>query len=560
MTYSALKAREIVEHAISHSWSVPEFQRGFVWKATQVRELAESLWLDYPIGNVLIWDSSTQKRPVSEKNIADSTTPTKWLVDGQQRTTALCILFGCKPYWWLDGGQWNGMIKSYDIRFDIDTKKEPYFITANAAQRKVRTNRYVPVRDLLTLDTDKEADQQKLQTLAKDIKADGLCDGMVAMEVYTRLDRVRKIRDREIVAVSVDHDLEEVVEIFARLNSKGTRVKEADIYLGIVAARTSGWVREQFMPFLDKLEQQGFGITPNRLFQSLTAVGNKKVRFSQVADDFWNKENIAPAWEKTKQSWHHVLKWLETYGVVTTEILPSDAIFVPASALFDRFPHANRDRAFEWMLQALRYGRYSGSAVSSLDEDLREIEAATGPNEAIERMRKRIRAIEAFSVEELMRDYSDARFGRLLLYLLAFHNKAVDWDKSGNRIAFQGNELVSGFSPQFHHIFPRGFLIDKATGEPRQGITADQIEALANIAIIGAGVNIRISDKDPLAYFAKYGIGLDKRIQQLIEGPVEGMSRDNYPKWLNARAETLANAANLFLAELRGVGETAKAA
>jgi hypothetical protein len=69
-------------------------------------------------------------------------------------------------------------------------------------------------------------------------------------------------------------------------------------------------------------------------------------------------------------------------------------------------------------------------------------------------MRKRIRAIEAYSAEEFLRDYSDARFGRLLLYLLAFRNKAEDWDMSGNRIAFQDNELVSGFSPQFHHIFP----------------------------------------------------------------------------------------------------------
>ena len=61
MAYSALKAREIVEHAVSHSWSVPEFQRGFVWKATQVRNLAEPLWLDYPIGNVLIWDLKLTK-------------------------------------------------------------------------------------------------------------------------------------------------------------------------------------------------------------------------------------------------------------------------------------------------------------------------------------------------------------------------------------------------------------------------------------------------------------------------------------------------------------------
>ena len=464
MAYSALKAREIVDNAIAHLWSVPEFQRGFVWKATQVRDLAESLWLNYPIGNVLIWDSASQKKPVAERNIADATAPTKWLVDGQQRTTALCILFGNKPYWWTDGNQWNATVRSYDVRFDIDAKEEPYFVIANAAIRKVRTNRYVPVRTLVALDTEKEADQQKLQALAKEIKTDGLCDGMDAMEVFTRLNRVRTIRDREIVAISVDHELEEVVEIFARLNSKGTRVKEADIYLGIVAARTPGWVREQFMPFLDKLEQQGFGITPNRLFQSLTAVGNKRVRFQQVADAFWNKDTIAPAWDKTKQSWHHVVKWLEVHGIVTTDVLPADAVFVTASALFDRFPDANRDRAFEWMLLALRYGRYSGSAVSSLDEDLKEIEIAAGPDEAIDGMRKRIRAIEPMSADDFIRDYSDARFGRLLLYLLAFRNKAADWDQSGNRIAFQGTDLVADFSPQFHHIFPRGFLTDKQSG------------------------------------------------------------------------------------------------
>lgn len=66
---------------------------------------------------------------------------------------------------------------------------------------------------------------------------------MDAMEVYTRLDRLRKIRDKEVVLITVDNELEDVVEIFARLNSRGTRVTEADIYLGIVAARAPGWVR-----------------------------------------------------------------------------------------------------------------------------------------------------------------------------------------------------------------------------------------------------------------------------------------------------------------------------
>jgi uncharacterized protein with ParB-like and HNH nuclease domain len=42
MAYSSFKIRELVEKAVSHEWSVPEFQRGFVWNDSQVRDLAES--------------------------------------------------------------------------------------------------------------------------------------------------------------------------------------------------------------------------------------------------------------------------------------------------------------------------------------------------------------------------------------------------------------------------------------------------------------------------------------------------------------------------------------
>jgi uncharacterized protein with ParB-like and HNH nuclease domain len=111
VAYASFKIKEIVDKAIAHEWSVPEFQRGFVWKATQVRDLAESLWLNYPVGSILIWDSRAQKKSVEPKNVTDAQSPSLWLVDGQQRTTALCILAGRKPYWWTDGQRWNELVK-----------------------------------------------------------------------------------------------------------------------------------------------------------------------------------------------------------------------------------------------------------------------------------------------------------------------------------------------------------------------------------------------------------------------------------------------------------------
>ena len=61
-------AESITRSAQQGEFAVPEFQRGFVWTVAQVRELADSLTRNYPIGSILTWKSSTaiprgEKRP-----------------------------------------------------------------------------------------------------------------------------------------------------------------------------------------------------------------------------------------------------------------------------------------------------------------------------------------------------------------------------------------------------------------------------------------------------------------------------------------------------------------
>ena len=82
MALEPIKIWELVDRAVSHKWSVPEFQRGFVWKATQVRDLAESLWLDFPVGSLLLWNSET---PQEERVAKDGLTPSLWIKVGSLR-------------------------------------------------------------------------------------------------------------------------------------------------------------------------------------------------------------------------------------------------------------------------------------------------------------------------------------------------------------------------------------------------------------------------------------------------------------------------------------------
>ena len=54
---------------------MPEFQRNFVWTPTGVKDLVESLYLDYPIGALLLWYPPTDDSPPPAKTDDSRKTP-----------------------------------------------------------------------------------------------------------------------------------------------------------------------------------------------------------------------------------------------------------------------------------------------------------------------------------------------------------------------------------------------------------------------------------------------------------------------------------------------------
>ena len=540
MADKSIKIYELVNKATEHTWSIPEFQRGFVWKAVQVRDLAESLWRKYPIGTLLLWDSS---KDCEERSATDSKRPNLWVVDGQQRATALSILFGRKPYWWPDNETWERTIKKYDIRFDIEATEEPYFWVANAGIRKSKTMRYIKLRDILKLSTSKEDDDKKLEEIAKAIKEDNLCKDKSDMEIYSRLDRIRKIRDVPVDVITVDHDLEDVVEIFSRMNSKGTKVTEADIYLGIVAAKNPGWVRDEFLPYLGKLEDSGFDLNPNLLFKILTGIGVQKIKFKEIREEFWSS-GIKAAWDKTHKAFKDVLIKFKDYGILKNSIMPTQAALVTVVSLAHKFSVKNFDIFMYWLIQASRFGRYTGSGTTSLEEDLRIIKEQSNPKECVKKLLHKFNTEEKFQGDDFLKDYSDNRFGIFLFYLMIYKNKAKDWDESGNRIGFNGEEALEDYNPHWHHIFPKKYLKDR-------GVDKDKIHAIANMAVIGPDTNIRISSKSPMSYIEQYGIDKEKLRSQFIDGDIVNIDFKDFDKWLNKRAKILAQKANKYLDGLK---------
>src|SRR5262245_38941982 len=78
---------------------LPEIQRHYVWRATRVRDLLDSLYRGYPSGSILMWETD-EPIPTREFAIPQETTAflgRKLLLDGQQRLTSLRAVLNGEP-------------------------------------------------------------------------------------------------------------------------------------------------------------------------------------------------------------------------------------------------------------------------------------------------------------------------------------------------------------------------------------------------------------------------------------------------------------------------------
>jgi hypothetical protein len=215
--FGVVTVAEAVEHAITGRWQLPEFQRQFVWRPAQACALADSLWRNYPIGPLLLWQVSK----------SDSGQPSLWIADGQQRLTTLCLLSGAVPLWLKrTPGQADERIRRrFDIRFDVSARTAPRFI-APGRRGSGRDPRLVPVRRLMAIGADSRGGANELERMVRELRAAHCCPELDDTEIYRRLSRVATICRREILATFVTHrQRDEVLDIFARLNSRGMRFR-----------------------------------------------------------------------------------------------------------------------------------------------------------------------------------------------------------------------------------------------------------------------------------------------------------------------------------------------
>ncbi len=104
---------------------LPEMQRQYVWQATRVRDLMDSLYRGYPSGAILVWetDEAVPLRDFAVKQEQSPYMTTKLLLDGQQRLTSLSAVLRGEPI----KVRWRK--RPIELLFNLEHPEELLFIS-----------------------------------------------------------------------------------------------------------------------------------------------------------------------------------------------------------------------------------------------------------------------------------------------------------------------------------------------------------------------------------------------------------------------------------------------
>ena len=87
-----MKIRQIIDKIDENQLFVPAFQREYVWKRNDAKNLISSLIKDYPTGTMLTWETNNPPELKGKYKYDENKGAVKIILDGQQRITTLYML------------------------------------------------------------------------------------------------------------------------------------------------------------------------------------------------------------------------------------------------------------------------------------------------------------------------------------------------------------------------------------------------------------------------------------------------------------------------------------
>ncbi|MCY3924175.1 MAG: DUF262 domain-containing protein [bacterium] len=525
--------QNLVAAVQSGALRLPDIQRPFVWGKVKVRDLVDSIYRGYPVGELMFWNSAGDDDAVGIGEGVKTKTAAAKIVDGQQRLTSLYAVMTGEPV--VDDEYRRGSIKiafnPLTERFEVqsaalvksrewvpdisDVFKSPY------QARKAFLGRYKEGHDL------SEADEEEFEA------------------VFTRLHGIRDY-SFTVVELQAETDREKVADVFVRINSEGVNLTQADFILTWLSVFWDEG-REQLERFSrhSRLTPDAASVhdgehvswtpknhyiapEPGRMLRAVVAVGQGRARLRNAYHALRGRDPQTREFDERLRdrelellkaaqrevlrpvNWGGFLRVLAKAGFRSKRMITSDNTVIYTYALWligsTRF---NLDKATlsslmaRWFFMAQTTGRYTNSPESSMEEDLarfRDLDSHN-PEDFIASVRSVIATVLtpdfwAIQLPDEFITSSTAVAPAYKAYLAALN--ILDADLFAiNEKAWVWMDPSAGAAAgvESHHLFPRAHL-------KSQGITATKrINQVANFAPTDSATNKVISSRSPKEYW-----------------------------------------------------------
>ena len=196
--------------------AIPEIQRPFVWDATKVRDLLDSLYKGFPVGYIIVW-----KNPDVKLKDGSISSGKKILIDGQQRVTALqAAIAGLEVT--------DANYKKKRIRIAFNPQTEEFEVCNPAIEKDVKW-----ISDVSTVF---EVGFKQYKFIREYCKANGLDDGEDDIEPpISKLQSIQGI-SLGVIELSQALSIDDVTDIFIRINSQGVVLSQADFAMSKISS------------------------------------------------------------------------------------------------------------------------------------------------------------------------------------------------------------------------------------------------------------------------------------------------------------------------------------
>lgn len=509
--------------------AIPEIQRPFVWEATKVRNLLDSLYQGYPVGYLIAW-----RNPTIKLKDGTSSAGKRILIDGQQRVTALMAAILGREVLTRD-------YETVRIRIAFHPQEEKFEV-ANPAIRK----------DVAWL-------EDVAEVFAPDASLTELTDlyaeknpGADRKRVSRVFEKLRKIINNHvgIIELADDLDIETVTEIFIRVNSAGAELSQADFAMSKIAANESyggNMLRKAIdyfchlavaPEFLSRIEKGDKAFAASEFIQPMrwlkdvnddlydpTYTDMLRVAFTSefkrgrlqdlvallsgrnfetkqfeepIAEDSFGRLKQGILRYINETNFKRLVMTLKSAGFATSDLIGGKnavnfAYIVYLLGRTENLPAADLEQLVRrWYAMSVLRSRYTGSPETAFDVDIRQIEKR-GISEYVTAVIE-TELPDSFwtgMLPQLM-DTSSSNSPYFLCYQAA-QVKLGDKGFLSRDIAVL--DLLLNRS-DVHHVYPRNFL-------KKQGMARGRYNQIANFVLAQSEINIAIGDKAPEKYFAE---------------------------------------------------------